>query len=57
MDRLYRLGQVHEVHVYRYYVQGTLEMNIHQIQRRKAELALYVPVDISMTKFCTEDSW
>ena len=42
VDRLYRLGQANEVHVYRYYVQGTLEMNIHQVQRRKGELALYV---------------
>ena len=42
MDHLYRLEQANEVHVYRYYVQRTLEMNIHQIQRRKGELALYV---------------
>jgi len=40
VDRLYRLGQVHEVHVYRYYVEGSLEMNIHQVQRRKGELAV-----------------
>ena len=42
IDRLYRLGQVNPVNVYRYYVHGTLEMNIHQVQRRKGELALYV---------------
>lgn len=42
VDRLYRLGQAHEVHVYRYFVNGTLEMNIHQVQRRKEELAVYV---------------
>ena len=42
VDCLYRLGQANKVHVYRYYVQGTLEMNIHQVQRRKGELALYV---------------
>lgn len=40
MDRLYRLGQVHEIHVYQYYVEGSLEMNIHQVQRRKGELAM-----------------
>ena len=27
---------------HRYYVHGTLEMNIHQVQRIKGELALYV---------------
>jgi len=42
IDRLYRLGQGSPVNVYRYYVHGTLEMNIHQVQRRKGELALYV---------------
>ncbi|KNZ63932.1 uncharacterized protein VP01_10836g1, partial [Puccinia sorghi] len=42
VDRLYRLGQAHEVHVYRYFVQGNLEMNIHQVQRRKGELAVNV---------------
>jgi SNF2 family DNA or RNA helicase len=42
VDCLYRLGQEHEVHVYRYFINGSLEMNIHQIQRRKAEMALYV---------------
>ena len=43
MDRLYRLGQVHEVHVYRYYVEGSLEMNIHQVQKRKV-FRLSVPL-------------
>lgn len=42
VDCLYRLGQAHEVHVYQYFVNGTLEMNIHQVQRRKEELAVYV---------------
>ncbi|KAA1075788.1 hypothetical protein PGT21_026639 [Puccinia graminis f. sp. tritici] len=40
IDRLYRLGQVKPVNVYRYYVHGTLETNIYQIQRRKGELAM-----------------
>jgi SNF2 family DNA or RNA helicase len=41
VDWLYRLGQEHEVHIYQYFINGSLEMNIHQIQRRKAEMALY----------------
>ncbi|EFP81310.1 uncharacterized protein PGTG_06931 [Puccinia graminis f. sp. tritici CRL 75-36-700-3] len=40
IDCLYRLGQVKPVNVYRYYVHGTLETNIYQIQRRKGELAM-----------------
>ncbi|OAV87714.1 hypothetical protein PTTG_29311 [Puccinia triticina 1-1 BBBD Race 1] len=40
IDRLYRLGQIHPVYVYRYYVEGSLEVNIYQIQRRKDELAM-----------------
>ncbi|OAV85317.1 hypothetical protein PTTG_30619 [Puccinia triticina 1-1 BBBD Race 1] len=40
IDRLYRLGQRNSVWVYRYYIQGSLEMNIFQVQRRKCELAL-----------------
>ncbi|OAV86913.1 hypothetical protein PTTG_06079 [Puccinia triticina 1-1 BBBD Race 1] len=40
IDRLYRLGKTNRVCVYRYYVEGTLEMNIHQVQNRKGELAL-----------------
>ena len=46
VDRLYRLGQPDEVHVYRYFVQGTLEMNIHQVQRQKGELAVYVSSEL-----------
>ncbi|KNZ54446.1 hypothetical protein VP01_2945g2 [Puccinia sorghi] len=42
VDRLHRLGQAHEVHVFWYFVQGTLEINIHKVQRRKGELAVYV---------------
>ena len=49
VDRLYRLGQTSEVVVYRYYVQGTLEMNIHQVKNRKGELALY--------EFCSRHIW
>ena len=40
VDCLYRLGQTSQVFVYRYYVRGTLEMNIHQVKSRKGELAL-----------------
>jgi SWI/SNF-related matrix-associated actin-dependent regulator of chromatin subfamily A3 len=40
IDRLHRLGQTKQVNVYQYYVHGTIEMNILQIQRRKGELAL-----------------
>ena len=42
IDCLYGLGQVKPVSLYRYYVHKTLEMNIHQVQRRKGELELYV---------------
>ncbi|OAV85573.1 hypothetical protein PTTG_09350 [Puccinia triticina 1-1 BBBD Race 1] len=40
IDWLYRLGQAKPVWVYRYYIQGSLEMNIYQVQRRKSELVL-----------------
>ncbi|KNE94791.1 hypothetical protein PSTG_11883 [Puccinia striiformis f. sp. tritici PST-78] len=39
VNHLYRLGQTHEVHVYQYYVKGTLEKDVHQVQKRKGELA------------------
>ncbi|OAV84785.1 hypothetical protein PTTG_11097, partial [Puccinia triticina 1-1 BBBD Race 1] len=39
IDWLYRLGQENSVFVYWYYLQRSLEMNIHQVQRRKGELA------------------
>ncbi|KNZ51646.1 uncharacterized protein VP01_3876g3 [Puccinia sorghi] len=42
VDCLYRLGKAYEVHVDWYFVEGTLEMNIHQVQRQKGELAVYV---------------
>ncbi|EHS63749.1 uncharacterized protein PGTG_21841 [Puccinia graminis f. sp. tritici CRL 75-36-700-3] len=40
VDRLYRLGQVNPVHVYQYYVRGSLKMNIYQVQKRKGKLAM-----------------
>ncbi|OAV92010.1 hypothetical protein PTTG_03585 [Puccinia triticina 1-1 BBBD Race 1] len=40
IDRLYCLGQINSVWVYRYYIEGSLEMNMYQVQRRKSELAL-----------------
>ena len=39
---IYHLGQVSQVNLYRYYVCGTLGMNINQVQKRKGELVLYV---------------
>ncbi|KNZ49430.1 uncharacterized protein VP01_5011g1 [Puccinia sorghi] len=50
VDCLYRLGaQAHEVCVYWYFVQGTLEMNINQVQRQKGELAVYALSELIVT--------
>lgn len=53
IDQLYQLGQVNPVNVYRYYLDGTLQMNIHQVQRINGELELYVFLP-SPQMFCVE---
>ncbi|KAI7934532.1 hypothetical protein MJO28_016959 [Puccinia striiformis f. sp. tritici] len=35
VDRLYHLGQTHEVHVYQYYIQRTLEKYVRQVQKKE----------------------
>lgn len=40
IDRLYRLGQRHEVHVINYFTIGSIEANIQEIRKRKHELGM-----------------
>lgn len=40
VDRLYRLGQKEEVHVFYYFAIGTVESNIQQVKRKKEQLAM-----------------
>jgi SNF2 family DNA or RNA helicase len=40
IDRLYRIGQKEKVQVVKYCVANSIEANIFQIKRKKAELAM-----------------
>ncbi|MBW0486117.1 hypothetical protein O181_025832 [Austropuccinia psidii MF-1] len=40
VDRLYRLGQKKEVHVFHYITVGSIEVNIQQVRRKKQQLQM-----------------
>ena len=57
-DRVYRIGQVHNVHVIKLLTKGTIEEKIYKLQKKKKELSESVISDdgeVFISKLTKED--
>uniref|UniRef100_A0A6C0JQ57 Helicase n=1 Tax=viral metagenome TaxID=1070528 RepID=A0A6C0JQ57_9ZZZZ len=49
-DRIYRLGQLKDVHIYKFYMTNTIEEHVLKLQEKKKKLALNVLEDHNVDK-------